>query len=388
MITADILLKHPHVHLVCLVRGNTAVSAHDRLMGCISQALGVSCMSAVHQHRVTSITGFLSEECFGIPEDVYESLVSDVDSIIHCAAAVNHVQTYEWHKAANVCGTLRVIEMACSARRKGLLPINLISTANVTSDLLSGTTVGDDSHSTRFTLLQGLNGYTMSKLGAEMLCKEAARHGCEVRVFRPGICTSHSHNGFCKTTDFYPRLLVAMLKERIYPTISGDATFDMTPVDYVAHGINHIILNPPAAATVPTMKSNNDLSHPSIQYYHPISAKHEVGFDVLVDGVRLYLNEVVAMGVGVGPSLRPTSDLTELPFAEFQKQMSHVDYFAPIKHELRSGGRPVVRNCDKTLWAQALDSLVDMQHLQGTLIPASEVTPAAVKKCIDFIVRA
>jgi thioester reductase-like protein len=226
-------------------------------------------------------------------------------------------------------------------------------------------------------LLQSLGGYTLSKLGSEVLCREAAAHGCDVTVFRPGICTSRSENGFCNNLDFYPRLLRAMVTERIYPAIPVDATFDMTPVDYVAHGINQIVLNSTVATTTSSYVNSTmerEISQ-TVRCYHPLSPHHEVGFHVLVAGVQLYLKQYQSV------SLSDVPVLTQLPFSEFQQQMCQVESFASIQHELRSGGRPAVRKCDTTSWT------VDLAKMDCTFLPDPEVTPAVVKKCIEFIFR-
>ena len=85
-----------------------------------------------------------------------------------------------------------------------------------------------------------LNGYAQSKLVSELLCWDAAAVGLPVAIYRPGIISSHRENGYCRPDDFYPRLLKAIVNHGIYPAVRVDATFDMTPLEWVSRGVTNI----------------------------------------------------------------------------------------------------------------------------------------------------
>jgi thioester reductase-like protein len=390
-LAADILTHHPQVRLVCLVRPSGALSAEERLMQCLKLALGVSAISPAQKQRVEVTDGQLSEEMFGLREEEYAVLVGGVDCIVHCAACVNHVQSYEWHRAANITGTRRVIELACGGA--SLLPIHLISTASVPgSDSIRDISSGGGS-----AAVAGLSGYVASKWCSEVLCQEAAKHGCGVNIFRPSVCFSHSLHGFCKQTDLYPTLLAVMLTERVYPVIDQDATFDMTPVDYVARGINHIIFSGSTVTAGVTLVAEEEKESQEgaicCHCYHAMSPKHEVSFRVLVEGVRLYLRELVPDPESCSGKQQEeeeaAADLTPLPFVEFRRRMS-AGPLAPLLQELREGGRPAARHRDTASWRRALDTgrrgcSEDGVAPPAPSLPDPEVTPQVVRRCLQFL---
>jgi thioester reductase-like protein len=61
------------------------------------------CWDAVHP-----ICGDLCEANFGIDEEDFDRICSEMHAIVHCGAAVNHILPYSFHRAANVEGTRTV----------------------------------------------------------------------------------------------------------------------------------------------------------------------------------------------------------------------------------------------------------------------------------------
>ena len=155
-----------------------------------------------------------------------------------------------------------------------------------------------------------------------------------------------------KPDDFYPRLLAAMISQKIYPAIGPEATFDMTPINYVAHGISQLVL----------MKTAVELSN--ARAYHTVAHKtHEVSFSTLIEGINTS---------GMYDELR------EIDFEEFKSIVAGLPRFAPLLHELRAGGRCSTRRMDTT-------------HFDADLVgcnpplPSSEVTPSTIANCILFM---
>ena len=144
----------------------------------------------------------------------------------------------------------------------------------------------------------------------------------------------------------------------------------MSPLDFVAHGILHIVQREAAEQVRVRMRGRAIC-------YHPLAPQHEVPFQVLIDGLRLQ---------GFSPKEVPFVTLTltfthgfspkEVPFEAFQDAMRRVHEFAPLLHELRSGGRCSTRKMGTRDFMAALD---------GADMPASEVTPEVVSLCVKFI---
>jgi thioester reductase-like protein len=58
--------------------------------------------------RVIVIPGDMKLVNFGLKDTEFLALGASIDLIIHCAAAVNHILPYSYHKPTNVDGTTHV----------------------------------------------------------------------------------------------------------------------------------------------------------------------------------------------------------------------------------------------------------------------------------------
>jgi Male sterility protein len=70
----------------------------------------------------------LGEQRFGLTQSIWDQLVRTVDTIYHCGAHVQTLWNYERLRAANVTGTLTVLELATCSRVK---LVHFISTTSV-----------------------------------------------------------------------------------------------------------------------------------------------------------------------------------------------------------------------------------------------------------------
>jgi thioester reductase-like protein len=200
-----------------------------------------------------------------------------------------------------------------------------------------------------------LNGYAQSKLVAELLCWDAAAAGLPVAVYRPGIISCHRTSGYCKPDDFYPRLLQAIAIHGIYPAVQPDATFDMTPLDWVSRGVTHVALRQTAAEM-----ASGGVTVGGRVYHTIANGTPEVPFQTLVGGVR-------AHGICV----------KEVPYTAFAQAMESAVRFAPLLHELRPAGRSSVRWLDTTAFERAVSDAVPP-------MPPSCVTAEVVAACLGF----
>lgn len=185
-------------------------------------------------HRVRAVVGDLAEPRLGLTQEQWDDLASTVDVIYHNGALVNFVYPYSALKAANVGGTQRVLELACTTRLKAVHHVSTIDTLLAThmprpfleNDAPLHSAVGVPA------------GYTGSKWVAEKVVDEARRRGIPVTVFRPGLILGHTKNGATQTIDYLLVALRGFLPMRILPDYPR--IFDVIPVDYVASAIVHI----------------------------------------------------------------------------------------------------------------------------------------------------
>merc|ERR1740129_20421 len=356
-IVAEILRYSPTIRVLCLVRAGTAIDARKRLLPLVCAAAGVESLSAKDSQRLVAVRGSLDYH-LGMDEAEYAELAISVNVVIHCAAVVNHVQPYAAHWDGNVKGTLHVLQFVADGGNNAAL--HFMSTSNVVGSTVGAAVLENTPPRIGQSAVTGLNGYMQSKLVSELLCWEAAAAGLPVAIYRAGIVSSHRENGYCKPEDFYPRLLQAIVSEKVYPAVDPDATYDMTPLDWVARGIAHVALSETAARMCA-------LSTPTTSelVYHTIAkSTHQVPFRTLVNGV-------LASGLA-----KPT----QVEFAEFVRRMEGVAMFAPLLHELRPAGRCTARWLDATRWEGVVRNA-------SPPMPPSEVTPDVVARCLAFCQR-
>jgi fatty acid CoA ligase FadD9 len=65
----------------------------------------------------------------GVPPDAYAQLATDVDTIVHNGALVNHAFSYRELFEPNVLGTMEVMKLAVDTRVKALSFLSSISVA-------------------------------------------------------------------------------------------------------------------------------------------------------------------------------------------------------------------------------------------------------------------
>nr|ABI22133.1 putative non-ribosomal peptide synthetase [Streptomyces lavendulae] len=225
------LLRRTDAEVVTLCRARDEQHALERL----KEGFALYEIDVEDQlHRISAVIGDLAEPRLGLTQEQWDDLAATVDVIYHNGALVNFVYPYSALKAANVGGTQRVLELACTTRLKAVHHVSTIDTLLAThmprpfleNDAPLHSAVGVPA------------GYTGSKWVAEKVVDEARRRGIPVTVFRPGLILGHTKNGATQTIDYLLVALRGFLPMRILPDYPR--IFDVIPVDYVASAIVHI----------------------------------------------------------------------------------------------------------------------------------------------------
>jgi thioester reductase-like protein len=182
----------------------------------------------------------------------FQSLAGRVTHVFNSAAKVNLNEPFELMRGDNVDSTCHLLEFCCSVQRKALHHISTMAT--LTPDMLDrngrileATPLGE----VRTLPLAGTGdqayGYVRSKWLAEKLVFEAAKHGVEVQVHRPGLIGGESQTGVVAEDVFF-HFLSDVVRTRMLPDMEGKK-FNITPVDFVAKCIVRLAMTPGCAGT-------------------------------------------------------------------------------------------------------------------------------------------
>ncbi|XP_029206650.2 linear gramicidin synthase subunit D-like [Acropora millepora] len=234
------LIRFTKVHVFCVVREQPeGLSGKDRLKQ-ILQKFKVLPLTTDRQqmteeeryldygfeHRVTVVKGDVSLIKLGMSEEEFVHLSSEIDFIIHAAAAVNMVYPYQALRGANVQGTQNVLLFACTGKIK---PLHYISTDAVFPHGLSN--CSEDADLTKYAS-QLEDGYSQSKWVAEQLVLRARTQGLPVVIYRLGNLSADRDHVQWNPLDFTLLMIKGMTATLSAPDI--DWQVEMTPVDFVS----------------------------------------------------------------------------------------------------------------------------------------------------------
>ncbi|KAA0024858.1 SDR family oxidoreductase [Antrihabitans cavernicola] len=170
---------------------------------------------------VSHVTGNVREANLGIADP--DTLRSDVDLIIHCAATTAFDAPEDEYNALNVDATAHAIALA----RSWDVPLIYVSTAYVCGRRDGLISESDLDKGQNFS-----NGYERSKFRAETLVREA--DGLRWSIVRPGIVTGAADGVVRDYKNLYT--VVKLIVEGKLRSLPGryDATLSLVPVDFVA----------------------------------------------------------------------------------------------------------------------------------------------------------
>ena len=220
----EALLTNTNATITCLVRAQSVAEAEQRLRAHLAAA-EVAWIDEWTE-RVRVVVGDLTAPALGLHDEQWTRLAHTVDAILHAAAEVNWIRLYSQLRAANVLGTVELLRLAASARRKAFHFVSTISTAAIGGD--------ETSMLPESQALAG-SGYGLSKWVAEHLVRRAGALGLPVAIYRPGMIACHSTRGHANLDDFNSRYLLGCMQLGLH--LELDAVLDMSPVDFVSAAI-------------------------------------------------------------------------------------------------------------------------------------------------------
>lgn len=242
--------------LICVVRAKDIQTASRRFQESFGRGDSVISrkVRALSKLHLEVLAGDIGEPKFGLDEATWERLSSEVDSIFHAAALVNHLLPYSSLFNANVNGTSEIISLALSHHLK---PIVFLSSIAVASLVGAQPTLDEDMDirlaapvvEARDTYAVG---YGLSKWACEVLLREANSHyGLPVTTFRSSMILAHSsYPEQLNIPDMFTRLLLSLVKtgvapQSFYRQVENEQKphYDGLPVDFTANAIVRIGLD-------------------------------------------------------------------------------------------------------------------------------------------------
>jgi amino acid adenylation domain-containing protein/thioester reductase-like protein len=225
------LLRQTPATVYCLVRASSDGEALHRVRTALSNW---DLLPEDFASRVVAVRADLRLPRLGLGERDYRMLARRADAIYHCGASMNHLETYEMAKVANVDGVRALLQLAAGSRPK---VFNYISTLGVFSSATKEeprvvderTSIDHERHSRSL-------GYVASKWVGEKLVLLAQERNIRCNIFRVGLVWADTQRGRYDELQRTYRLLKSAL-------LCGygieNYRFEMapTPVDHVARAI-------------------------------------------------------------------------------------------------------------------------------------------------------
>lgn len=212
----------------CLIRATDEQQAAARLTA-ILDGPGAPTLTAAQRDRCRVVWGDITEPGLTFSSGKRDSLPSDVNRIIHCAATVKFNQPLATARGINVDGTNNMLRYAQRLQRNGALQrFDYIGTTFV-----AGTTRGTVSEDELAQPPGFHNTYERTKWEAEALLRQR-QSDLPITIFRPSIVVGDSQSGY--TANY--RVLYTPLKllaqgVALFAPADPRGQLDVVPIDYV-----------------------------------------------------------------------------------------------------------------------------------------------------------
>eukprot|EP00930_Biecheleria_cincta_P024979 TRINITY_DN17828_c0_g1_i1.p1 TRINITY_DN17828_c0_g1~~TRINITY_DN17828_c0_g1_i1.p1 ORF type:complete len:1008 (+),score=160.29 TRINITY_DN17828_c0_g1_i1:47-3025(+) len=218
-ILAELLARGRTV--LCLVRANNETAGKKRLQKALVE---IGRWHDSWWSRLQVMFGGLSAEM-----DLSSQRDPPIRVVIHSAAVVNLKGSYEFHRSANVLGTIRMLQFAAK------LGAHFIFLSTTDTYRTKDEAMACEMEPSREVLLDTKHGYAASKAVGESLVAAAAREGLRACNVRLGMVAGDTRTGYCAPTDFAMRLIIGFAHTHSFPMTDAKHTVvHSLPVDVAA----------------------------------------------------------------------------------------------------------------------------------------------------------
>ncbi len=229
------LLQQNDIRIYALVRGKNRETAESRLYELITFYFPQIHPRAFGQ-KVIVVSGDITFEKFGLPEEEYRELRQKIDSVVHAAALVKHYGDLEEFRRTNILGVQNILLFS---KGKALFHI---STTSVAGDYAKQAQEKLYFNENSLDIGQNLGGncYVESKFEAEKIILRYIQDGFEATIIRVGNLTGRYTDGFfqinIQDNKFY-LILKSLLELSTIPKSWAPKDVEFTPVDLCSKAI-------------------------------------------------------------------------------------------------------------------------------------------------------
>lgn len=235
-------LDHDDGIAYCIVRGKDKADSTKRLYELLQFYFGDRYSN---MHRIEVVCADLGKDKLGLSDADYGVLLSNVDTVINCAASVKHYGSYKYFYEANVETTKRLIRFCKSANAKLIHTSTLSVSGNTFGDAFDGLRSKQELHFYESSLYIGQpleNVYARSKFEAEKAILDAMAEGLEANIMRMGNLTNRLSDGqFQKNyeSNAFLQRVKGVLELGIFPDyLIKDTNYaEFTPIDEAANAV-------------------------------------------------------------------------------------------------------------------------------------------------------
>jgi nonribosomal peptide synthetase MxcG len=226
------LLKRTPRPIYCLVRNPTPVAA-ESLRQRLMQTLDISNeeLQRLHVH-----VGDLGLDNFGLDEECLRTLQCSIGDIVHCAADTNMLTPYSNLVAANVIGSLNLINLALASNANFhfISSLALFDTKPPFAEVSPGAKIAEVDSVT--------SGYLQSKWMIEMLLEQLGASGLKGSIYRCGRLWGGAKNIDEASNDYVFQFLSVCQRIGQFPIMPMQ--LEVCPADRVAAQIASSVLKP------------------------------------------------------------------------------------------------------------------------------------------------
>jgi thioester reductase-like protein len=229
-------LEQSSLPIIAVVRADSRDGAMHRVRSALERAaLAPRAAASGVNERLVVWQGNLAQPSLALTSDQLRTVSETRFDIIHNGAMVDYVRTYDALRAANVCGTHTLLNLALQGAPKRF--------HHISSTFIFGWTPARVLHESNSNhTMSALDfGYSQTKWVAESLARQAGTQGLPLAIYRPSLVSvgaglqGDSH-------DVAARLLAFMIRHGI--AVDTPNQVSLLPVDVVARNIVAIAQRP------------------------------------------------------------------------------------------------------------------------------------------------
>ncbi len=240
------LLREPDTKATILLRPKRGEDVETRLEQ-LFQFWGISKSDTQKRARIHVLKGDVSESRFGLRDEDYSRLASELTHIVHSAAVVKMNLPLVEARAVAVGGAREIRDLAERAQKHHLRKIEFVSTVGVLGKRQK--TLSEHwLHEPRMFH----NTYEAAKAEAENIAEEAFCRGLPITVWRPSMVVGDSNTGNIIHHQVFYYLCEFFSGTRtfgVFPSFGG-TRLDLIPVDVLVEAMWRSSLSPGLAGRI------------------------------------------------------------------------------------------------------------------------------------------